>query len=281
MNSWDPVRALSFLEKDEPWNSLLIGFISGRVKVKAGHKPLLWSDAETPSLVAATTGQNLIVSAPSPGLEPSQFARRFESLAQALEQAQNFPPGIIGPSKVAKPWIEHWIKKTGAQMVEHVPQGIYLLKAQELIAPRLPVGNARLMTQADAPWIGRCLHEFSLETLPWEATTLESRVKDAENRVEAQQTMIWEIDGSPQATASLARPSPHGYTVNAVYTPPEFRKRGLASAITHAVCLEAFRRGKDFCTLFTDLRNPTSNGIYQRLGFAQIGEFSHVRLKYP
>ncbi len=55
--------------------------------------------------------------------------------------------------------------------------------------------------------------------------------------------------------------------VGPVYTPPEHRRRGYASAGVAAVSRLALDGGADHCMLSTDLANPTSNSIYQALGY--------------
>ena len=52
-----------------------------------------------------------------------------------------------------------------------------------------------------------------------------------------------------------------------VYTPRDLRGRGYASNLVAAACSAALREGRRFCFLFTDLSNPTSNKIYQDVGY--------------
>jgi predicted GNAT family acetyltransferase len=52
-----------------------------------------------------------------------------------------------------------------------------------------------------------------------------------------------------------------------VYTPPDQRGRGFGAAVTAAVSQGALEAGAEEVLLFTDLANPTSNRIYQRLGY--------------
>jgi predicted GNAT family acetyltransferase len=59
--------------------------------------------------------------------------------------------------------------------------------------------------------------------------------------------------------------------VGAVYTPPVLRGRGYATAVTTALTNEQAARGRR-CVLYTDAANPTSNSIYQRIGYRPIGE---------
>ena len=55
-----------------------------------------------------------------------------------------------------------------------------------------------------------------------------------------------------------------------MYTPPEQRGHGYASAATAALSQLLLERGRRFCFLFTDLANPTSNHIYQTIGYQPV-----------
>jgi predicted GNAT family acetyltransferase len=70
--------------------------------------------------------------------------------------------------------------------------------------------------------------------------------------------------------ASYGGPTPNGLRIGSVYTPPEYRRRGYASACTAATCEFILASGRSFATLFTDLANPTSNRIYQAIGFEPV-----------
>ena len=74
---------------------------------------------------------------------------------------------------------------------------------------------------------------------------------------------LWWDGGAPVSMAGYSGPTPHSLRISAVYTPPEQRRRGYASAVTAAISQEVLDRGCQFCTLYTDLGNPTSNHIYQ------------------
>ncbi len=72
--------------------------------------------------------------------------------------------------------------------------------------------------------------------------------------------------------ASLLGATRHGIRVGLVYTPPALRGRGYASACVAATSDRALASGRRFCTLYTDLANPTSNGVYRRIGYRRIGD---------
>ena len=81
---------------------------------------------------------------------------------------------------------------------------------------------------------------------------------------------LWEVDGRPVSMAGRGRHSTHGITVNLVYTPAGLRGRGYASACVAALSQQLLDAGWEFCTLYTDLANPTSNSIYQRIGYRPV-----------
>jgi hypothetical protein len=70
--------------------------------------------------------------------------------------------------------------------------------------------------------------------------------------------------------AGVAAETPHGARIGPVYTPPAARGRGYASACTAALSERMLAAGKRFCFLYTDLDNPTSNTIYQRIGYRAV-----------
>lgn len=75
--------------------------------------------------------------------------------------------------------------------------------------------------------------------------------------------------------------TPNGIRISAVYTPPDLRCRGYASALTAAVSQDQLNRGRRFCFLFTDLANPTSNKIYQEIGYRPVCDYDLYRFGAP
>ncbi|MCW5872968.1 MAG: GNAT family N-acetyltransferase, partial [Candidatus Eremiobacteraeota bacterium] len=108
----------------------------------------------------------------------------------------------------------------------------------------------------------------------------EAHRANAQRRIRAGMTYFWEVEGRPVSMAALARPSCNGVCVNLVYTPPEFRGRGYASAVTAAVSRQGLEQGYSFCCLYTDLSNPISNSIYMKLGYEPVCDSAHYQFKY-
>ncbi len=77
--------------------------------------------------------------------------------------------------------------------------------------------------------------------------------------------------------ARYGSPTPHSVRISAVYTPPELRGHGCASACVAALTRRLLDDGWAFTTLFTDLANPTSNRIYARIGYRPVCDMDHYR----
>ncbi len=91
----------------------------------------------------------------------------------------------------------------------------------------------------------------------------------------------WQVDGAPVSMAGHVAPlATQGGAVariGPVFTPQRFRRRGYGAAVT----AEVVRRLRPRCStvmLFTDAANPTSNGVYERLGFRPVAELVEVTL---
>jgi len=80
------------------------------------------------------------------------------------------------------------------------------------------------------------------------------------------QVMLWE-DGHTVSLACSGARTPNGSRIGPVYTPPEERGHGYASACVAALSQLQLDQGRRFCFLFTDLANPTSNHIYPMIGY--------------
>ena len=75
------------------------------------------------------------------------------------------------------------------------------------------------------------------------------------------------------------RPTRHGISVSLVYTPPELRGRGYATACVGELSRKLLGAGREFCALFADLANPISNHIYERIGYRPVCDYEEYRFE--
>lgn len=103
-------------------------------------------------------------------------------------------------------------------------------------------------------------------------TTKEEAEQTAHTLITNHRLFGLEIDGKLVSVAAKTRPTKNNITVNFVYTPKEERKKGYASNCVAALSQRMLDEAYKTTTLYTDLANPTSNKIYQEIGYEQIAE---------
>ena len=89
-------------------------------------------------------------------------------------------------------------------------------------------------------------------------------------RIQRQELFLWDNAGTLCSMAAWSGRTPHGVRIGYVYTPPNLRAHGYASSCVAETSQRALDTGYRFCFLFTDVSNPTSNAIYQRLGYSPV-----------
>lgn len=94
--------------------------------------------------------------------------------------------------------------------------------------------------------------------------------------VAARRIWLWEDAEGRVVHLTAARPATFGVArVGPVYTPGEARGRGYAGAAVFAVSRLLLDEGARVC-LFTDLANPVSNALYERLGFVPVADQANL-----
>lgn len=233
--------------------------------------PFLAAVTDEGGLAAAalmTPPYNFLVFSPRPEAEAQPA---WELLADALQAQGLHPPGTLGPCVAALAFARTWSRRTGMPFRLGMSERVYELR--RVIAPPHPGGALRLAGEADLDLLAGWVHAFWLEAVPREAQTREDARRVASYKVADGDFHLWD-DGGPVALAGRSRKTPHGYCIGPVYTPPERRRRGYASAATAALSQLLLDSGAEFTCLFTDLSNPTSNSIYQKIGYRGLGDFN-------
>jgi predicted GNAT family acetyltransferase len=143
-----------------------------------------------------------------------------------------------------------------------------LFRLGELIPPgRWPDGTARLAARTDRDLLARWFGAFAREVGDPPGQDYRGAVAE---RLGYDGITVWEAGGVPVSVAGRTRAVAGMVRVGPVYTPPELRGHGFASAATAAVSQAALEAGLREVVLYTDLANPTSNAVYQRLGYRPV-----------
>ncbi|MFJ6914118.1 GNAT family N-acetyltransferase [Streptomyces sp. NPDC101133] len=97
----------------------------------------------------------------------------------------------------------------------------------------------------------------------------------AETRIAEGRVTFWETpDGTPVSMAGVTPMVAGQIRVAPVYTPLHLRGRGYGGAATVEASRAALGTGAAEVLLFADLANPTSNGLYQRIGYRPVADFA-------
>ena len=188
--------------------------------------------------------------------------------------------GISGNKKLAARLKNIWEEMTGRKAEKHMAMRIY--KLDVVFPPPVSAGSIRPVEKKDRRLITDWLNGFYRETVQESPDPARAR-KQVELYLKADPKlrglMIWEKNGIPVSMAGYAGPTLNGIRVGAVYTPPEQRKKGFASAVTAGLSQHLLDMGFKFCFLFTDLLNPTSNYIYQQIGYKPVCDVDRYDFK--
>jgi RimJ/RimL family protein N-acetyltransferase len=154
------------------------------------------------------------------------------------------------------------------------PEGrsrIFCLDA-EPVPPLAVAGQARPATVADRDLLIAWADAFTAEADPQRGPVDTSVPIDARLKHGDDLLWLWENGGTPVSVAWITRPLAGMARISGVYTPPERRGRGYASGCVAAASRHAQTVLASRCMLYADLANPTSNGIYQALGYRPVAD---------
>ena len=261
-------RARDFLLAREAQHNLILG-LSGRLQTE----PRLFG--EDPYFASALDGERVVgvtMRTPPHNLILSEFDddRALGLIAEDARELFGSLPGVVGPKEPVAKFARIWPQPAEIG----IRQRVY--SASEAIPPEGVSGSMRAYEDADRDRVLAWMQAFVDEALH------AGPAEDAEGWLERKLASedggigIW-VDGDPVSFAGYGGLTPNGIRIGPVYTPPELRRRGYASALTAELTRMLLDGGRKFCFLFTDLANPTSNSIYQRIGYRPVSDADQWR----
>ena len=182
-------------------------------------------------------------------------------------------PGVLGPNEAAKGVAEAWSEVTGRGY--GLEQRLRVLALRKVTSPEPARGRLRQATEADVELVARWWCGFYREIFG--EADQEEADRGARLRIAEGDIYLWE-DEQPVSTAMKTRPTRNGISVGLVYTPPELRRRGYASACVGELSRVLLESGWAFCALFVDLANVTARHVYERIGYAPICDYDEYVL---
>jgi predicted GNAT family acetyltransferase len=263
-------RALAepFLLRNEAQNNLALGLASLlEINPNAyGSEPYFAVVANAGEVVATalmTPPERLVLS----------FCLEPDVLRTIASDVYAFLPrtaGVMAPAPTAEAFAAVWQDLTGEETSLFLAERVYRL---ERVRPPAGVsGRMRRISPADRELLLEWYAAFESEALGH--TSTEDDLARMVDRLlagppERRGAFLWE-DPAPACLVAYGGPTPNSMRIGPVYTPPTARRRGYASACTAEASAWLLANGRAFLTLFTDLANPTSNAIYQAIGYEPV-----------
>lgn len=177
--------------------------------------------------------------------------------------------GVNGVAETSDTFARIWTQKTGERAKPVMNLRAYELRSVEKL--NYPSGRMRQAHKDEAQLVADMLNAMGDEVMqgPRRLITAQSHILP----IERGNVFFWEDDSKVVSITVANRPQVTSICISGVYTPPDFRKRGYARALVAEVSKEMLARGYKLTNLFTDLSNPTSNKIYQEVGYKPVCDY--------
>jgi hypothetical protein len=278
-----PATASAFLElagpllvRDEARNQLPIGIAGDLIDhPEAFDVVRFWVGVEAGRPVSAalrTEPHDLVLADPEPGADP-------EPLPLAVAEDDPGVPGIVGNQPFVETAAERIAAGTRRVAEKVLSQGVHAL--ERVLNVPLPAGRTVVATPADRDLVRGWLTDFAHEALPDPPRFIDRIDRTLDTRFAGPRAGIWlwNLHGEPVSLSAYSGPTPSGIRIGPVYTPPEHRRRGYATTLVADQSRWLLEQGYRSCFLYTDLSNPTSNAIYERIGYRRVAESTEYRFR--
>lgn len=264
--------AASWLMQSEAENNLILGFVNAWAADAA-----LFQTPPYLATVAASGGAVACAFRSSPHkLVLTRFGDRKAAKLLATDALSVYPDlgTALGPEPDIEAFAAAWADIAGRHPARGMRQRIHEARAVRP-ADKRPPGRLRAVTAAEldliVAWVSACFDEIG-------DVVREEPAKLAKARVQSGSLFVWD-DRGPVSMAGWSGKTPNGVRVNLVYTPHEMRSRGYARACVSALTERLLAEGNRFCCLYTNLANPISNRIYERIGYRPVCDVSDFTMQ--
>ena len=248
-------RAGSFLRASEVENALMLGICGS---ARFDDSCYLATVEEDRAVVACA-----LRTPPHGALLTRADRESLESLAADLADKYEDLPAVAGPEPAVGVFATLWAARTGAAAGPAVRMRVF--EASRVVQPPAAAGTFRRPPRRTCRlWPSGRRRSLKRQASTTRQTRMTSRVSGSVRAASfVGRTRVW----CPWRLGRVAR---RIVRINYVYTPPEHRGRGYASACVASLTQQLLDEGVALCCLYTDLANPTSNRIYQAIGYRPV-----------
>ncbi|MDP5273592.1 GNAT family N-acetyltransferase [Chengkuizengella axinellae] len=178
-------------------------------------------------------------------------------------------PKVIGPISLVEQFTEKYCELFNQSLKVDMHQKIY--KLTEVNSIKRSEGKLRLAKIGEKMLLASWLQHFAEVTGTGEVT-LEEANKIVGEFITNKTLYVWEVNEEIVSIANKTRATKNGIVINFVYTPKHHSKKGFATSCVTELSQLLLNEGYSFCSLYTDLENPTSNSIYVKIGYQPVAD---------
>ncbi|NLJ96105.1 MAG: GNAT family N-acetyltransferase [Clostridiales bacterium] len=187
-------------------------------------------------------------------------------------------PGVTTEKTLAEFFAKEYTTRKGLTFKTTMSQRIYELKT---VNPDIKqFGDVRLLDEKDMCFFPYWLEAFNAASIYGTTQmSIPQEAKPYHYRLSAKKLYVLEVNGIPVSMAGYTREMQTAIGVAFVYTPPYYRGKGYATSCVAQISQIALDNGFTKCVLYTDLSNPTSNSIYQKIGYTAVCDSLMLRFE--
>lgn len=260
-------RVLSFLLGNEAQNCLGLGIIDTLInRPETYPNAYLWAVTDNGQTVGAAW-----MTPPHPIGLSEMPEPALDLLLKEASQLPDQPKSVVGPKLQSDFFARQWTSAHRQTISSTMEQRVYQIT--EVRMPFSVPGQMRVVDEGDQSllekWSIAFIRDCGL------SDSIDAASEYASRAIKSRSRYLWTLDGKPISMAGASGSTPSGIRINWVYTPKELRGHGYASAVVAALSQKMLSEGRKFCFLYTDLANPTSNSIYQKIGYRPVCDSAH------
>jgi GNAT superfamily N-acetyltransferase len=259
-------RVGGFLRRRPLEHSVLLSVAAAHLGEAAGAASNLWLWVEDHGEVIAAAQHT----PPHGAYLSTGPARAMQVLARTLWLMRPGLKGVAGLGAAPQEFAAEWSRLGGPGSTPTMQLGVYAAGA--VTFPVGVDGSFRPASDADAALLRHWVDQFVAETGVTAGTQ-----DQIGPRIDAGLLFVWEVEGVAVSMAAVTAAEGGVSRVQYVYTPAAIRGHGYASACVAALTGRELASPGRTCMLYTDLANPTSNGIYQAVGYRRLGDAVELR----
>lgn len=191
-------------------------------------------------------------------------------VARVVAERYDTLPAVFGPPAAARAVAAAWGRLMGVALHPGMPQRMYRL--DRVVFPGGIPGRLRQAVPGDLPIAHAWAEKFAEDAGAAFRTAAGARA----GWIERGDLFLWEDGDTAVSMAVASGRTRNGVRIGYAFTPRERRGRGYAGALVAALSQRLLDEGARFCVLYTDLRNPTSNALYPRVGYRPLCDVADV-----